>query len=498
MKKLTFQSLACPPLLAVALTLAGCAVGPDFKQPASPTVQAYTKAPLPATTDSADTTGGAGQQFVAGMDIPAQWWTLFQSAPLNTVIAQALKASPDLQSAQAALRAAEEQVAAQRGSFFPAVDASLAPTRQKVATTPIQSDTPVFNLHTAQLNVSYNVDAFGGNRRQLENVQAQAAQQRFQLEATYLTLTSNVVAAAVQEASLRAQISATEEVIRMQTRLLELLQRQYTLGDVALADVATQKAVLAQTQATLPPLNNALSVQRDRLTALAGRFPSDELDEKFVLSQLSLPQELPVSLPSDLVRQRPDVRVAEEQLHAASAAVGIASANMLPQITLSATIGSSASQLGNLFTGGTGFWALAGGLTQPLFAGGALLHKKRASEALLEQAAAQYRSTVILAFQNVADSLRALQYDAQTLKAQLGAARAATQSVDILRKSVQLGAASPQALLTAQLIYQQAVINLAQAQAARFADTAALFQALGGGWWNRTHGLNSVIVSKVP
>lgn len=498
MKKLTLQSLACPPLLAVALTLAGCVVGPDFKQPAAPSVQGYTKAPLQATTDSAETIGGAGQQFVAGMDIPAQWWTLFQSAPLNTVIAQALKASPDLQSAQAALRAAEEQVAAQRGSLFPTVDASLLPTRQKVATTPIQSDTPVFNLHTAQLNVSYNVDAFGGNRRQLENVQAQAAQQRFQLEATYLTLTSNVVAAAVQEASLRAQISATEEVIRMQSRLLELLQRQYTLGDIALADVAIQKAVLAQTQATLPPLNNALSVQRDRLTALAGRFPSDELDEKFVLSQLNLPQELPVSLPSDLVRQRPDVRVAEEQLHAASAAVGIATANMLPQITLSASIGSSATQLGNLFAGGTGFWALAGGITQPLFAGGALLHKKRASEALLEQAAAQYRSTVILAFQNVADSLRALQYDAQTLKAQLGAERAAAQSVDISRKSVKLGAASPQALLTAQLIYQQAVINLAQAQAARFADTAALFQALGGGWWNRTDGLKLVIASKVP
>ena len=498
MKKSTLQSLACPSLLALIMTLTGCAVGPDFKQPDAPSVQGYTKEPLQTRTVSVETTGGTEQQFVAGLDIPAQWWTLFQSAPLNTVIAQALKASPDLQSAQAALRAAEEQVAAQRGSFFPSVDASFTPTRQKVPTTPIQSETPVFNLHTAQLNVSYNVDVFGGNRRQVENLQAQAAQQRFQLEAAYLTLTSNVVAAAVQEASLRAQIGATEDVIRMQTRLLDLLQRQYKLGDVALADVSIQNAALAQTQATLPPLQNALSQQRDRLTALAGRFPSDELDEKFVLSQLSLPQQLPVSLPSNLVRQRPDVRAAEEQLHAASAAVGVATANMLPQITLSANIGSSASQLGNLFTGGTGFWGLAGGLTQPLFAGGALLHKKRASEALFEQAAAQYRSTVILAFQNVADSLRALQYDAQTLKAQLAAERAAAQSLEISRKSVQLGATSPQTLLAAQLIYQQAIINLAQAQAARFADTAALFQALGGGWWNRTDGIQSVLASNLP
>ncbi|MGS0742344.1 efflux transporter outer membrane subunit [Glaciimonas sp. GG7] len=481
------RSLVFPPMLTVALALSGCAVGPDFKQPDVPSVQGYSKTPLPARTVSVEIAeGGVAQQFVAGMDIPAQWWTLFQSAPLNAVIEQALKASPDLASARAALRAAQEQVAVQRGSFSPVVDTSLTPTRQKVATTPLQSETPVFNLHTAQVSVSYAPDVFGGNRRQLENVQAQASQQRFQLEAAYLTLTSNVVAAAVQEASLRAQLGATDEVIRVQTKLLDLLQRQYKLGDVAQADVATQEAVLAQTQATLPSLQNALSQQRNRLTALAGRFPSDELDEKFTLSALSLPEQLPVSLPSRLVQQRPDVRAAQEQLHAASAEVGVAMANMLPQITLSANIGSAATTLGNLFSGGTGFWGLVGGLTQPLFAGGTLLHKKRASEALLEQASAQYRSTIILAFQNVADSLRALQFDAETLRAQSLAERAAARSLDISRKSVLLGASSPQTLLTAQLTYQQAVINLAQARAARFADTAALFQALGGGWWNRS------------
>lgn len=473
--------------LAVLLALSGCAAGPDFKQPDAPQVQGYTKEPLQAKTTSAATLGGAAQQFVDGMDIPAQWWTLFNSPALNGVIEEALKASPDLQSAQAALRAAQEQVSVQQGAFFPSVNASLTPTRQKQPESAGQGTSP-FNLHTAQVSVSYTLDAFGGNRRQVEGLQAQTEQQKFLLEAAYLTLTSNVVAAAVQEAGLRAQISATQEVLKVQSELLELLRRQYALGDIAQADVLAQETALAQTQASLPPLQKSLAQQRDRLTALAGRFPSQELEQKFDLASLSLPRQLPVSLPSSLVQQRPDVRAAEAQLHAASAAVGVATANMLPQITLNANIGSAAAQMGNLFTSGTGLWSLVGGLTQPLFAGGALLHKKRASEALLDQAAAQYKSTVILAFQNVADSLRALQYDADALQAQAIAERAAAHSLDISRKSVQLGASSPQTLLTAQQAYQQAVINLAQAQAARFADTAALFQALGGGWWNRGEG----------
>lgn len=469
---------------ALAVLLSGCAAGPDFKQPDAPQVQGYTKEPLQQKTSSAATLGGDAQQFVEGMDIPAQWWTLFNSPSLNAVIEEALKASPDLQSAQAALRAAQEQLSAQQGAFLPSVSASLAPTRQKQPISAGQGASP-FNLHTAQVSVSYTLDAFGGNRRQVEGLQAQAEQQKFLLEAAYLTLTSNVVEAAVQEAGLRAQIAATQEVLKVQEQLLALLQRQYALGDVAQADVLTQQAALAQTRASLPPLQKSLAQQRDRLTVLAGRFPSQELEQKFDLASLSLPQKLPLSLPSSLVRQRPDVRSAEAQLHAASAAVGVAAANMLPQITLSANIGSAAAEMGSLFTSGTGLWGLVGGLTQPLFAGGALLHRKRAAEALLEQAAAQYKSTVILAFQDVADSLRALQYDADALQAQDVAERAAAHSLEISRRSVQLGAASPQTLLAAQQAYQQAVINLAQAQAARFADTAALFQALGGGWWNR-------------
>ncbi len=487
MNKIINRPLAAVVVLVLS-ALSGCAVGPDFKQPAAPAVQGYTKEPLVTKTAAVDTQAGQAQQFVEGKDIPAQWWTLFESAPLNAVIEQAIKNSPNLEAAKAALRAAQEQVAVQNGAFYPTVNASLTPSRQRVTTAVAAGTPPLFNLQTAQVSVAYTFDVFGANRRQVEGLEAQAEQQRMQLEAAYLTLTSNVAAAAVQEAALRAQISATHEIIQSQTALLAILQRQYKLGDVAQADVLAQEAALAQTQATLPPLQKSLALQRDLLTALAGRFPSEELEEKFELSQLHLPQQLPVSLPSNLVRQRPDIRAAEEQLHAASAAVGVATANMLPQLTLSANIGSAAATLGSLFTSGTGLWSVAGGLTQPLFAGGALLHKKRAAVALLEQADAQYRSTVIQAFQNVADSLRALQYDAEALQTQAVAERAAAKSLAIAQRSVELGATTPQTLLQAQQTYQQTVINLAQAQAARYADTVALFQALGGGWWNRVPG----------
>ena len=320
----------------------------------------------------------------------------------------------------------------------------------------------------------------------MESLKAQADSQRFQLEATYLTLTSNVVAAAVQEAALRGQIAATKRIIEIQSQSLELLQRQYALGQVASSDVAAQEAALAQSQATLPPLEKQLAQQRDLLARLVGRFPSETIAEEFELSSLQLPQELPVSLPSKLVAQRPDVRSAEEQLHSASAEIGVSIANRLPNITLSANVGSSATAISQLFTSGTGFWALAANLTQPIFQGGTLLHRQRAAEAAYDQAAAQYRSTVLTAFQNVADTLHAIQSDADALKAAVAAERAAAKSLAIARSQLELGDISYLALLNAEQTYQQAMINLVQALANRYADTAALFQALGGGWWNRS------------
>lgn len=479
--------------LAVALAAvtlgAGCMVGPDFHRPAAPQVDGYSKRPLPARTASADVTGGLAQHFVQGQDIPEQWWKLFHSQALNALIEQSLKANPDVHAAQAALRFAMENVYAQMGAYYPSVQAGFATSRQKnavdVISPTLTSGAAIFNLYTAQLNVSYVPDVFGGTRRQVESLRAQAESQRFALEATYLTLTSNVVAAAVQEASLREQLAATQKVIDIQSEALELFRRQYDLGAIAMADVVAQEAALAQTRATLIPLRKQLALQRDLLARLAGRFPSEEPAQNFELSSLELPEELPVSLPSRLVEQRPDVRAAEAQLHAASAQVGVAIADMLPQFTLSAGIGSTAVQLGKLFTSNTQFWSVGGSFAQTIFDGGSLLHKKQAAVAVMDQSAAQYRSTVLTAFQNVADTLRVLEYDADAVQAQAAAEQAAAQSLRIARESLALGAISYLSLLNAQMTYEQAVVNLAQAQGNRYADTAALFQALGGGWWNR-------------
>jgi NodT family efflux transporter outer membrane factor (OMF) lipoprotein len=477
-------------LLAVGVAVTGCAVGPDFERPAAPDVEGYTRGPLPTKTASAGVTGGEEQRLVQGLDIPGQWWTLFHSRALNTLIDEALKNNPTLPAAEAALRQAWENVYAAQGAFFPTAVVGYSPSRNKTATgavTPVAaSGSPYYSLYTGQVTVSYSPDVFGGTRRQVESLAATAEFQELQLEATYLTLTSNVVAAAVQEASLRGQIAATEEIIKIQTGSLDILRKQFQLGQVAGTDVAAVEATLAQAQATLPPLQKQLAVQRDLLTALIGRLPSQEPAEKFELASLQLPQDLPVSLPSKLVDQRPDVRSAEAQLHAASAQIGVAIAAMLPQFTLTANAGTSSNLMSQFITTpGTAFWTVAGNVAQTVFDAGTLLHKKRAAEAAFDQAAAMYRSTVIAAFQNVADSLHALQSDAETLTAAYAAERAASKSLEIARRQLQLGAIGYLGLLTAQNTYNTALIALVQAQAARYADTAALFQALGGGWWNR-------------
>jgi len=471
-----------------AMIVSGCAVGPDFHKPVSPAVSGYTPEPLTTTSSVAKMSGGEEQRFVTGMDIPNQWWQLFGSEPLNRLIEKSLKANPTIDAARAALRQARENVLAQKGSYNPQVQGSYSASRAQDSGTispVLASGQEPYSLHTAQVNVSFGPDVFGGMRRQVESLQANADFQRFQLEAAYLALTSNVVAAAIQEASLRSQISATLTIIEIETKMLEQLRRQFALGYVAGLDVAAQESALAQVQQTLPPLEKQLRQTRDLLAALAGRFPSEDLDERFELSALTLPRELPVSLPSKLVEQRPDVRAAEEQLHSASAQVGVATAAMLPNITLSANWGTTANSVGELFTPGNGFWSLAAGLTQPIFQGGTLLHRKRAADAGLDQAEAQYRSIVIAAFQNVADSLHALRSDADALKAAAAFEQAAKRTLDLSRRQFDLGYVNYLSLLSAETAYQQALINLATAQASRFSDTAALFMALGGGWWNR-------------
>jgi NodT family efflux transporter outer membrane factor (OMF) lipoprotein len=470
-------------------TLTACAVGPNFKRPAAPAAPGYGSASAQEKTMTAD---GRTQRFVADRDIPAQWWTLFQSPKLNLLVEQALKANPNVGAAQAALRQAHELYSAQWTSFFPTVQGSFSGDRSKNALGTIANPTnlpqtnPYYNLYTAQLTLSYSPDLFGGTRRAVELAKTQVDSARFQLEATYLTLSSNVVVTAIQEASFRGQIESTVRLLELQHQLTDKVRHQRQLGTANDLDVLAQQSLEAQTAQTLPPLQKQLEQSRDALTALLGRLPSDEPAEAFRLEDLTLPADLPVSLPSKLITQRPDVRLAEENLHAASASDGVAIANLLPQFAINADIGSSALALGKLFSPYTGFWDLGANLTETLFDSGALLHRKRAADAALDQAAAQYRSAVILACQNVADTLRALETDDDALKASTEQERTAKASFDLVRRQQGLGTVNLIAVLNAEQAHRQAELAQVQAQANRYADTAALFQALGGGWWNRT------------
>jgi NodT family efflux transporter outer membrane factor (OMF) lipoprotein len=480
--------LACVTATSALLLLPGCVVGPNFKRPGAPVDAGYTPAPPATTSTTTNVAGGEAQAFVGGRDIPGEWWALFHSQPLNDLIERSLKANPDLKAAQAALLVARENVLAQRGAYYPSVTGSFSASRTKTSTdispTP-NSGALSFSLYTPQVSVSYVPDVFGLNRRTVESLKAQEQQTRFALAATHITLSSNVAAAAIQEASLRGQIDATRELTVINTNMLRILRNQYQAGYASELDVAGQELQLAQAAATLPPLLKQLAQQRDLLAALSGGFPSQELAEEFELSNLQLPRELPLSLPSQLVEQRPDVRQAEENLHSASAQIGVAAANRLPSFALTADLGSMALAATGIFAGGTGFRDIGASITQPIFQGGALLHRERAARAAYTQADEQYRSTVLTAFQNVADTLNALQQDADGLNAAAAARDASRVTLDLAMRQFESGYVNNLALLIAQQTYQQAVLNLVQAQANRYADTAALFQALGGGWWNR-------------
>ena len=478
------------PLAAVlaGLTVASCAAGPNFKRPAPPPVKTYSKAPLTPTVAAPGIVGGESQRLAMGADLSGDWWTLFQSRQLDALVGAALKNNHDLKAAQAALTAARETTLAQRGAFFPSVSAGFAASRQRqsgaLAPTP-NNNAFQYSLYTPQLSIAYAPDVFGLTRRTVENAQAQAEAARFQMIAAHLTLTTNVVNAAIQEASLRAQIDATRQLVEIGSKALEIVKYQHDKGYSSGLDIAAQESQLAQARAALPPLLKQEEQQQHLLAVLTGQYPSQAPDALFELSGLSLPADLPVSLPSALVEERPDVRMAEANLHAASAQVGIAAANRLPNIQLTAAAGNTALAFEQLFGPGTPFWTLGAEITQPIFQGGALLHQSRAAKAAYVQSAEQYRSTVLGAFQNVADTLSAIQRDAEALKASAAAESAARTTLELSERQVRDGYASYLSLLTAQQAYQQARLDLVQAQANRFADTAALYQALGGGWWRR-------------
>jgi NodT family efflux transporter outer membrane factor (OMF) lipoprotein len=476
------------PIILACLLIAGCTVGPDFRRPAAPDVGSYTSHPLATTSVAPHVAGGEAQRFIEGSDLPGDWWALFHSRPLNALIEQSLANNADLKAAQAALSEARENALAQRGTYYPSVSASFAANRQKtpgtISPTP-SSSAFVYSVFTPQVSISYAPDLFGLNRRTAESVEAQAQAVRFQMIATHVTLSTNVVVVAVQEGSLQAQIDATRQMIAINARMLKILRYQLAKGYASRLEVAAQESQLAQVAATLPPLVKQLAQQHDLLAVLIGRFPSQALAEKFTLASLQLPQDLPVSLPSALVAQRPDVLQAEANLHVASAQIGIATANRLPNIQLTADAGSTALAIGQVFKAGTGFWDLGAALTAPIFQGGTLLHQERAAKAAYVVAAEQYRSTVLSAFQNVADTLVALDQDAEGLKSAAAAAAAAAVTLDLSQRQWKAGYASYLSLSAAEQADLQARISLVQAQVNRYTDTAALFQALGGGWWHR-------------
>ncbi len=477
-----------PCAAAAALLLGACAVGPNFKTPAPPAIKAYAPDQPSVTAAVPGMAGGAAQTLSSAVDLPGDWWTLFHSQPLNDLIAQALKANPDLKAAQAALRQAHETTLAQRGAFFPQVSASFTGARFRqsadLAPTPANNASQ-YSLFTPQLSISYAPDVFGLVRRTVENARAQEEASRFQMLAADLTLTTNVANAAIQDASINAQIDATRALIDADQKIVEILRLQNAKGYANGLDVAAQESQLAQARATLPPLLKQAAQQHDLIATLTGRFPVETPQTRFTLESLTLPADLPLSLPSSLVAQRPDVRQAQANLHAASAQIGVAEANRLPNFALTGDAGSSATAIQRVFHAGTGFWDLGAAVTAPIFQGGALLHQERAAKQAYEQSAEQYRSVVHGAVQNVADTLAAIDQDAEGLKAASAAADAAKTTLDLSERQYRAGYAAYLTLLNAEQAYQQARIALIQAQAARFSDTVALYQALGGGWWRR-------------
>ncbi|MFC0397824.1 efflux transporter outer membrane subunit [Paraburkholderia rhizosphaerae] len=467
-------------VLLCTFALCGCTVGPDFRSPAAPDATSYTRDTLPAITQAA----GATQTLVAANHALPAWWTQFRSDALNRLVDMALQHSPTLDEARAKLIEARENYVAQAGATeFPALDATLSGTRQKVNPAafgvPNVPNPGPFTLLNASVSVSYVLDVFGGNRRALEALLAQVDYQTYELDAARLTLAGNVVSTSIRRASLQQQLALTQQLADAQARQLTIIEGRHAAGGVALLDVRTQRTLLAQTQAQLPPLTTQLAAADHQLAILLGIEPSKADFGDVTLDALHLPDTMPLTLPSTLARERPDIRASEALLHQASANVGVATANLYPRFVVSAGIGSERTRIEDVING-LNIWNIGLNLTQPLFHGGELHARKRAAQAAYDAAFASYRQTVLQALQQVADTLHALNGDARELQARDEAASQAQASVQIAQGQYAAGGVSQFGLIDAQRQALQTAIDRTHAQADRLADTAALFQALGG------------------
>ena len=477
-------------ILLVALTLGGCEVGPDFQHPHGPSPGRYTERALPSRTERVAAPGGDVQVEQVGRDVAGLWWQLFRSPELSGLVVRGFRNSPNLEAARQALRTAQENALEQWGGLLPALSGGVSGTTGQfsLATEGEPGATARYGYYNAQLALSYNFDVFGGIRRGIENRLALVDQQRAELEATYLTLTSNIVTTAINEASLRAQIAAQNELIGVYRSYLGTVQRQFELGGANGTDVALQRSQLAQAEAVLPPLETELAKSRDALADYVGATPFDAQLPVFTLDRLGLPQALPVSVPSALLEQRPDVLQAEANLHAATALVGVAVANRLPQFSLpggGTLAGTAAAQPGQLFTPGSYAIELVAEAVQPVFQGGQLLHAQRAAAATMRQAAAQWKQTALDAIANVSDTLVQLDNDSHLLALTLEEQQAAQRALTLAQLQYKLGGVAYLTVLQSEENAENAAISLVRAEASRYADTAALFVALGGGWWNR-------------
>lgn len=472
------KSLRMLPVIAALLLLCSCAVGPDFERPAAPETSGYTSEPRPLEMTPSE--GGDRQRLVLASELEAGWWTAFQSPELGRLIERALEDSPSLAAARATLAQAREEVGAARGSFFPQVDGSGRIAREHTERN--RSDTS--SLYSVGPSLFYVVDVFGGIRRGVERQSALAELQHRELAAAWLALTGNVVTGSIAIASLREQIDAREALVEQDRTNLRLVRHKFEAGKAARSDLLVAETLLASDIAELPRLRRELAEAQHALAVLVGQLPGDWSAPALDLDAFTLPGELPLLLPSELVRQRPDILAAESQLHAASAAIGVATAQLFPSLTLSADLAREGALSGGAGTA----WSLASQLTAPVFRGGTLRAQRRAALAAYEAALARYRETVLTGFQQVADALRALEYDAESIGAQARRLDVAEESVELQRISYEAGKSNLLLLVETQRAYQQARIGYVQAKAQRLADSARLLVALGGGWWNEAIG----------
>lgn len=472
------------PVLGLSILAACSPVGPDFVRPTPPTATDFgPDAGSDATLGSAGAFGTA-QRFATG-NVPqsAHWWTQFGSPKLDALIERALQNNPSIEAASAALTNAREFAVAQSDNLLiPSVDAQAGQTREKISTAAfgLPGNSPTFSLTNVSINVGYTLDFFGANRRKLEGLAAQTDQQAWLLQGARQTLAANIVTTAILEASLRANLHTTQAIVADQWELLQILLKRADLGAVSDTEVQNQRALWAQTNATLPPLRQQLAQTRHQLAAYLGKLPDVQELPEFNLSDFTLPVDLPLTVPSQLVHQRPDILASEAQLHQATATLGMTIASVYPNLTLSAGMGAMALQPGNVFNAASSVWNLGTNITQPLFHGGALIAEQHAAEAALQQSSAQYRQTVVNAFQNVADALHALHSDAQSLAAQTQNATAYGKNLERAQAQYALGALGYPEVLNARTRAEQALVTQAQAQAQRLSDTAAFYLALGG------------------